>query len=296
MLEHVLIGLNGYYGGAIFYPSYYTMMWFVYRTPFDVFYSYIFIQLLCLFLVACFLRYLVRAREYKQQIYQVEQELIDMLRFQAGFTFKLHKHRDQYVYVLFEGQLVYHLGLRPSQFIGKELDEVHVLSEESKQFLKKHYDKAWQGERVTYEYDCSGYTILVNLQPIYKYGYVIEVIGSAVDVTEQRAAQIKARVRDEQYRTLVENSEDFIFRFRLDGSISSTNYKMHQTFQLEPEQVRGTAINGSGPDGSIPRNGSRIFEQTIERGKTQQFAIHFLLPDGDQHAYNVTLSPLFNEG
>ncbi|MDQ0891346.1 two-component system sensor histidine kinase/response regulator [Paenibacillus sp. V4I9] len=286
--------LKWLYGGAIFYPSYYTMMWFVYRTPFDVFYSYIFIQLLCLFLVACFLRYLLRAREYKQQIYQVEQELIDMLRFQAGFTFKLHKHRDRYVYILFEGQLVYHLGLRPSQFIGKELDEIHVLSEEFKQFVKKHYDKAWQGERVSYEYDCGGSTILVNLQPIYKYGSVNEVIGSAVDVTEHRAAQIKARVRDEQYRTLVENSEDFIFRFRLDGSISSTNYKMHQTFQLEPEQVRGQQLTDL-VQMDEPEKWERIFEQTIEMGKTQQFAINFLLPDGDQHAYNVTLSPLFNE-
>ncbi|KRF44096.1 response regulator [Paenibacillus sp. Soil787] len=286
--------LKWIYGGAIFYPSYYTMMWFVYRTPFDVFYRYIFIQLLCLFLVACFLRYLLRAREYKQQIYQVEQELINMLRFQAGFTFKFHKHRDQYVYILFEGQLVYHLGLRPSLFIGNKLDEIHVLSEEFKQFLKQHYDKAWQGERVSYEYDCSGSTILVNLQPIYKYGSVNEVIGSAVDVTEHRAAQIKARVRDEQYRTLVENSEDFIFKFRLDGSISSTNYKMYQTFHLEPEQVRGQQLTDL-VQMDDTKKWQRTFEQTIEMRKTQQFAIHFLLPDGNQHAYNVTLSPLFNE-
>ncbi|WP_246309914.1 hybrid sensor histidine kinase/response regulator [Paenibacillus alginolyticus] len=286
--------LKWLFGGVIFYPSYYTMIWFVYRTPFDIFYRYIIIQLVCLFLVACFLRYLVRAREYKQQIYQVEQELIDMLRFQAGFTFKFHKHRDQYVYILFEGQLVYHLGLRPSQFIGKKFDEIHVLSEEFKQFIKQHYDKAWQGERVSYEYDSSGSTILVNLQPIYKYGSVNEVIGSAVDVTEHRAAQSKARVRDEQYRTLVENSEDFIFRFRLDGSISSTNYKMYQTFQLEYEQVKGQQLTDL-VQMDEPEKWERIFEQTIEKGKTQQFAINFLLPDGNQHAYNVTLSPLFNQ-
>ncbi|WP_261302995.1 response regulator [Paenibacillus andongensis] len=286
--------LKWLFGGVIFYPSYYTMIWFVYRTPLDTFYRYIVIELLCLFFVACFLRYLVRAREYKQQVYQVEQELINMLRFQAGFTFKFHKHRDQYVYILFEGQLVYHLGLRPSLFIGKKLEEIHVLSEEFKQFVKQHYDKAWQGERVSYEYDCSGSTILVNLQPIYKYGSVNEVIGSAVDVTEHRAAQIKARVRDEQYRTLVENSEDFIFKFRLDGSISSTNYKMYQTFQLEPEQVRGQQLTDLVQMDDTEK-WEQIFEQTIERRKTQQFAIHFLLPDGNQHAYNVTFSPLFNE-
>lgn len=286
--------LKWLYGGVIFYPSYYAMTWLVYRTPLDIIIRYIGVQMLCVFLVTCFLRYLVRAREYKQQVYQVEQELINMLRFQAGFTFKIHKHLDQYVYILFEGQLVYQLGLRPSQFIGKELDEIHGLSEAFKQLTKHYYDIAWQGERVTYEYDWGGYTILVNLQPIYKYGSVHEVIGSAVDVTEHRAAQIKARVRDEQYRTLVENSEDFIFRFRLDGSISSTNYKMHQTFQLEPEQAKGQQLTDL-VQMDDPEKWERTFVQTIERGKTQQFAINFLLPDGNQHAYNVTLSPLFNE-
>lgn len=286
--------LKWLYGGVIFYPSYYTMIWFVYRTPLDIFYRYIVLQLLCLLFVACFLRYLVRAREYKQQVYQVEQELINMLRFQAGFTFKIHKHLDQYVYILFEGQLVYQLGLRPSQFIGKQLDEIHGLSESFKQLIKHYYDIAWQGERVTYEYDWGGYTILVNLQPIYKFGSVNEVIGSAVDVTEHRAAQIKARIRDEQYRTLVENSEDFIFKFRLDGSISSTNYKMHQTFQLEPEQTKGQQLTDL-VQMDDPKKWLQIFKLTIEKGKTQQFAINFLLPDGNQHAYNVTLSPLFNE-
>ncbi len=89
--------------------------------------------------------------------------------------------------------------------------------------IQQNYEKAWQGERVNYEYDYNGFTILVSLQPIYKYGVVTELIGSACDVTEHRAALIKARARDEQYRTLVENSEDFIFRFRLDGTIASSN-------------------------------------------------------------------------
>ncbi|OPH54775.1 hypothetical protein BC351_30465 [Paenibacillus ferrarius] len=285
--------LKWLYGEAFFFIFYYAMIGLIYRMPIGVVMTYITYQMICVFIVACFLRYLVRAREYKQKIRQVEQELIDMLRFQPGFTFKFHKHRDHFVYILIEGQLLYQIGMRPSQFIGKRVNEVIVLKKEFTEYLMQQYEIAWEGERITYEYDLEGYIILVTLQPIYKYGSVHEVIGSAVDVTEHRTAQMRAQIRDEQYRTLVENSEDFIFRFRLDGKISSANYKMYQTYQLTPAQVKGKPL----PDVvqmDDPQKWDKAFVQTIMGGKTQQFAINLLQPDNTEHMYNVTLSPLFN--
>jgi two-component system sensor histidine kinase/response regulator len=282
------------FGGTFLYVFYYGMIWAVYRTPLQLIWTYLTYQMLCVVVVACFLGYLIRNREYKLQIRQVEQELIDMLRLQPGYTFKFHKHRDHFVYILIEGQLLYQLGLRPSQFIGKKTHEVHILGTKFMDFLQQYYEQAWKGERVTYEYDCQGFTILVSLQPIFKFGAVSEVIGSAVDVSEHRATQLKARVRDEQFRTLVENSEDFIFRFRLDGSVASANYKMYQTYQLTPDQVKGKQLTDVIQMDNPPK-WERSFTQAIINGKTQQFAINFLLPDGAEHAYNVTLSPLFNE-
>ncbi|CAN7746717.1 response regulator [Paenibacillus sp. LjRoot153] len=283
------------YGSTFFFVFYYVMAWMVSGASLDIFWKYISYQLICVFVIACFLRYLVRNREYKQQIRQVEEELLDMLRFQPGFTFKLHKHRDEYVYIVIEGQLLQMLGMKPSQFIGKKVSEVNVFNESFLVRVQQYYEKAWQGERVSYEYDYNGFTILVSLQPIYKYGHVIELIGSACDVTEQRAALIKARARDEQYRTLVENSEDFIFRFRLDGTIASSNSKMYLTYQMDADQVKGKLLTEL-VQMDEPETWEIGFEQTILERKTQQFGIHLLHPDGSEHAYNVTLSPLFTEG
>ncbi|NOV01734.1 response regulator [Paenibacillus planticolens] len=282
------------FGGIFLFACYYGTTWLVYRIPLQMIWTYLCYQMVCMVIVACILRYLIRAREFKLQIREVEQELIDMLRFQPGFTFKFHKHREQFVYILIEGQLLYQLGLRPGQFIGKKTHEIGLFGDNSLNFLQPYYEQAWKGERVTYEYDCKGYTILVTLQPIYKFGAVSEVIGSAVDVSEHRAAQMRARVRDEQFRTLVENSEDFIFKFRLDGSIASANYKMYQTYQLTPEQVKGKQLTDV-IQMDDPTKWERAFTQSIINGKTQQFAVNFLLPDDAEHAYNVTLSPLFNE-
>jgi two-component system sensor histidine kinase/response regulator len=283
------------YASTFFFVFYYAMVWLVFGTSLDVIWKYVSYQFMCVFVIACFMRYLLRNREYKGQIRQVEEELLDMLRFQPGFTFKLHKHRDEFVYIVIEGQLLQMLGMKPSQFIGKKISEVDVFDEPFIARIQHYYETAWQGERVNYEYDYNGFTILVSLQPIYKYGHVIELIASACDVTEQRAALFKARARDEQYRTLVENSEDFIFRFRLDGTIASSNSKMYLTYQLDADQVKGKLLTEL-VQMDEPETWEIGFEQTILERKTQQFGIHLLHPDGSEHAYNVTLSPLFTEG
>ncbi|WP_147947208.1 response regulator [Paenibacillus sp. N3.4] len=286
--------LKWLYGEAFFFIFYYSMIWLIYGTSLSVIWKYIGYQSICVFFIACFLRYLVRNREYKQKIHQVEREMIDMLRLQPGFTFKLHKYRDQYTYILIEGQLLHELGLRPSQFIGKSMNEITVISKQHAELLQQHYDKAWEGERVTYESDFTGRSLHVTLQPIYKYGSVNEVIGSVLDMTEHIAAQSKARVRDEQYRTLVENSEDFIFRFRLDGSISSANQKFCRTYQLTFEQVRGRRFTDV-VWLEEPESWQEAFGLTINRQKTQKFELNLQSPEGSDHVYNVTLSPLFNE-
>ncbi|WP_204787624.1 response regulator [Paenibacillus oryzisoli] len=283
------------YASMFFFVFYYSMVWLVFETSLVVILKYMSYQFMCVFVIACFMRYLLRNREYKGQIRQVEEELLDMLRFQPGFTFKLHKHRDEFVYIVIEGQLLQMLGLKPSQFIGKRISEVNVFNEAFAARIEQYYERAWQGERVNYEYDYNGFTILVSLQPIYKNSYVIELIGSACDVTEQRAAIIKARTRDEQYRTLVENSEDFIFRFQLDGTIASSNSKMYLTYAMDADQVKGKLLTEL-VQMDDPEAWEMGFEQTILERKTQQFGIHLLHPDGSEHAYNVTLSPLFTEG
>ncbi|MDD9267010.1 response regulator [Paenibacillus sp. GCM10023248] len=282
------------YGATFFYTFYYGMIWLVYRTPATIIWRYVCYQMVCVAVVACFLGYLIRAREYKQQIRQVEQELIDMLRFQPGLTFKYHKHREHFIYILIEGQLLYQLGMRPNQFIGKSIQDIQAPGSSFLEPLHPFFELAWQGERVTYEYDFDGTTLLVTLQPISRFGSVAEVIGSVVDVSEHRAVQMKARVRDEQYRTLVENSEDFIFRFWLDGSIASANYKMYETYGLKPDLVKGKQLTEV-IQMNDPQKWERAFTQSIAQGKTQQFDMNLLLPDGTEHAYNVTLSPLFDE-
>nr|WP_240344333.1 response regulator [Paenibacillus sp. SYP-B3998] len=285
--------LKWLYGGAFFYVFYYAVIWLLYGTSLKIIGIYIFYQSCCLFLIALYLKYLLRTRNYKHMVYQMEREMIGMLRLQPGFTFKFQKHRDDYVYVLIEGQLLEQLGLIPNDFIGKRTDEVAFYSETLAVFLKERYAQAWEGERITYEALYGSYNVLVTLQPILQDGEVIEVIGSAVDMTEHKAAEFKIREREEQYRTLVENSDDFILGFDAKGIVTSVNQKLCQTLQLRSDQLVGRPFAPmlTLDDADL---WEQAFEHTIALHKAQRFEMSMILPDDSESTFNVTLSPFYS--
>ncbi len=71
--------------------------------------------------------------------------------------------------------------------------------------------------------------------------------------------------------------------------------KMNLTYQLDAEQVKGKLLTEV-VQMDDPETWDTGFKQTILERKTQQFGIQLLHPDGSEHAYNVTLSPLFTGG
>ncbi|MGG1517914.1 ATP-binding protein [Paenibacillus oryzisoli] len=287
--------LRWLYGAFSYLFIYGASTLIVYRPAVDMLLSFACYQMMCAVVVALFLKFFYQDQQYKRQLQLVEQELQDMLRFQSGFSFKVIKPRDEFIYALVEGQLLAQLGWKSADFTGKSVHEVTVLPKTLAEKLIANYEKVWQGERRMYEYDINGHTILVSLQPVNHDGTVSELIGSACDVTEHRAAQMSMHARDEQYRTLVENSEDFICRFDLDGMLTAANSKFYRTYGLTEEQAIGqplTTLVRMDP----PELWESGFESAILERCTKQFSVHLLDPDHTQHAYNVTLSPLFGEG
>jgi|GEM_PF-709271 len=281
------------YALSFFYLFYYTSLWAWYRTDsWDLILQYVFYQSICMLVIASFLKYLLRNRRYKQMVHQAEQELINTLRMQPGFTFKLHADRSRYVYVLIEGQLLYQMGLEPKEFIGKSPDELPFVPQELASAMNMNYSKAWQGERVMYETKVMKQELLVTLQPIYQYGAVTEVIGTAVDITGHKNAEVKIREREEQYQILVENSDDFILSFHLDGTVTSVNQKLCQTLQLEANQLIGRLFSPmlTLDDADL---WEQAFEQAVVQGKVQQFEMCMILADDQEHVYIVTLSPFY---
>jgi two-component system sensor histidine kinase/response regulator len=237
--------------------------------------------------------YLSRTSAYKAAIRQKEQELSEMLRLQAGFTFKLHKQMDKFTYVFIEGNLLTRLGLEPSYFIGRSPDEIERFSKEMASFLKGKYAQAWQGERVSYEVEFSGRLLIGVLQPVYtEDGQVAAIIGSVTDRTTPSEAEKKLQESEEKYRMLVESSQDFILSFDAAGYVTSVNQKMYSVFALQPEQIIGKCL-AEAVHGLDKEVWKRNFSQALSQQSAMQFEMGIRLPDSKEHAYAVMLSPVF---
>lgn len=121
----------------------------------------------------------------KELLEEAKRELQDTIRLQQGMIFKFKKINERFIHTLCDGELMYSLGLIPSQVIGKRLEE--FLPYESAMEKTAIYHKAWEAEEVvTYEDELNGINYLATLRPIKKGGEVVEVIGSCIDITARK--------------------------------------------------------------------------------------------------------------
>ncbi|RXT08042.1 response regulator [Ammoniphilus sp. CFH 90114] len=99
--------------------------------------------------------------------------------------FKFKRRADgAIIYTLYEGRIATQLGLTTNVTYGKTLQE--IFSSDQAQYLTPLYERATNGETVSYEFTYQNRVFYNLLSPIVHNGKVIEVVGSAVDITERK--------------------------------------------------------------------------------------------------------------
>lgn len=136
----------------------------------------------------------IRRNEVQQQIEEqnhltkelenAQKTLEETVRKQQGMIFKFIKRKETFIHTIADGELLYKLNLTPELLIGRSLYEVLPIDMAEEKL--RYYEKAWAGEEnVTYESELNGVHYFTSLQPVWKGGRVVEVIGSAVNITKR---------------------------------------------------------------------------------------------------------------
>ncbi|MBB6283910.1 hybrid sensor histidine kinase/response regulator [Geobacillus subterraneus] len=135
--------------------------------------------------------------KYQARIKKMHRDLWNAICQQQGMIFKFMKRGDKFVHTLCGGELLYCLGIDPKQVLGKALHD--FLPKQIADQKERYYRHVWEtGEALYYEGNINGIDYLASLRPIKKNGKVIEVVGSAIDITERKMMEQEIRRAKEE--------------------------------------------------------------------------------------------------
>jgi signal transduction histidine kinase len=115
----------------------------------------------------------------------------DLIPRQTGFVFKFIKKDNKFIHTFIEGDLIKKIGINPSMVVGKTLFD--FLPEETANQKNNFYEMAWNGTPVNYEGCVNGVYYLASLNPLKINSDIVEINGTAIDITEDKTSEIKVR-------------------------------------------------------------------------------------------------------
>ncbi|MFC5447695.1 response regulator [Paenibacillus aestuarii] len=242
----------------------------------------------CGLFIAVKMYYLRNAQILRQKFDALQKDLLEVLYSQAGFTFKLKKENGRAQYAMAGGKLLHEIGIPPEELLGKEIEEVPYFPEPLLELLQIQHDKVWKGQPVSYEVEIANYTILLSLKPIFAKNEVQAIIGSGIDITSRKRSEEQLAESEELYRTLVESSQNFVFRFDLEGMITSMNQKVRDVFRVNPDRIG--SFYDLLPAGEHLDIFDFYFHKSVHEGVTQRFECIFQI-DNHDYEFDVIFCP-----
>jgi PAS domain S-box-containing protein len=136
------------------------------------------------------------------------QRLEELLTMQQGLFFSFERVDGAFVYTMCYGTMKGRFD--GDEMVGKSLYE--AFSPDIASALEPYYERAWRGENpVRYEVtSTTGHDYVCLLSPIRDGGEVVEVVGLAVETTDQKRMALSLQQSEQRYQRLVEMSPEGI--------------------------------------------------------------------------------------
>lgn len=129
-----------------------------------------------------------RVEDEKQIQMFLKNDLKQTVQNLQNLVFKCKKNDENEIYfTLFEGKLTEKIGLTTEIVFEKKLSEVFPI--EKAKNIYEHFLKAFEGELCNFEMHYKGNIYYTSLSPIVHQGKVVEIVGSAIDITNLKAAE-----------------------------------------------------------------------------------------------------------
>jgi PAS domain S-box-containing protein len=171
--------------------------------------------------------------QYKDRVKKVQKELLDTVRLQQGMIFKFVKYNGQFIHTLGDGELLRKIGLDTGAIIGKSLFD--FFPAEMAKEKTKIYEQAWAGNVTHYEGNLNETIYFASLTPVFKDGKVIEVIGSAADITDRKRIEAIQKRNEQWYRTILNVMSEGILLYDTNDNMIVLNDNVYEMFEMDKE-------------------------------------------------------------
>ncbi|MGM7702724.1 ATP-binding protein [Pseudalkalibacillus sp. Hm43] len=188
-----------------------------------------------------------RVLELESKVQQLEAENQTMkeklTHFQEMFNniycllFKFIKRPDgKFEYTFLSGKTAQNNGLTPNLIVGKTPEVLFDSSTVS--MVADFYERAYEGKRVHFDLNYRNFTYEVTLIPLKVNGLTVEVMGTAIDVTEKKQIQGKMETNHNKFTALFEEALDAIVLFDDTGIPIEANPAASRLLGFTTEEIK----------------------------------------------------------
>ncbi|QOR67660.1 PAS domain-containing protein [Cytobacillus suaedae] len=133
-------------------------------------------------------RDITERKNYENEIIQTKEKFQKVIHHQQGIVFNVEKVEQDYIYTLFDGQIISQFNNLPSEVVGKRPQDIMPIS--LAEMIIAKYDHCWNlQEKVVFEEDVNDLVFLTVLSPVIENGQTQSIIGSTIDISEKRRTE-----------------------------------------------------------------------------------------------------------
>ncbi|MFC7371545.1 PAS domain S-box protein [Fictibacillus iocasae] len=207
---------------------------------------------------------------------------------QKSMTFTFKKENGEIIMTESEGALFDAFGLTRDHVIGKSIKD--IFPPKVAELKLKYYERAWNGESVTYEAVLNGIPFLAAIGPVYRDGKIVEVYGFCVDLTERVTMERQLAESEQRFQSLIEHNMDALFSVDLNGRFTTVNPACEILTGYTQSELLGMSFHPL-----LPKERHFQAEQQFKEalnGNPQTYEIMICIKSGEQRFVNLTVTPI----